>query len=283
VAEATARGVPLVNGHGRRDHRITSDVAATQAPPSAAEVIARAGNRNKYARDLDDALGRIVLHNGSAIKRDGQPWCAVFQAWLYWRSCGRVHRDNGGFHTPTDLAAWPPEKRHTDPEPGDLAYYLRDGTPYHVGLVVAVQGNRYSSIEGNTTTSSAVEANGIGVFQFGPVQESPGDTGARSIGPNVAFARPDYRQMVRTELEEDDMALAWQDGRFKNLFWSQSGIPLSPADVPHATEVVVEPSHDQKLAALCHAAWGVEGKTAEEIIRTAQDAGLLVPVARRTR
>ena len=77
------------------------------------------------------------------------------------------------------------------------------------------------------------------------------------------------------------MALAWQDGRFKNQFWSQTGMPLSPADVPHAATLVVEAAHDQKLAAMCHTAWGVEGTTPEDIIRRAQQQGFLVPVRGR--
>lgn len=260
--------------------------------PSVHEVVARArdevgyredeGNLTKYARDLDAAFGPVHLSSGGTTPREGQPWCAVFQSWLYWRSCGSMHpMPTGGFFTPGDLASWRTAGKVVDePQPGDLAYYLRDGTPYHVGLVIEVNGRRFSTVEGNTTTSADVEANGIGVFQFGPFEGSAGDTAARSLEKPTAFARPDYDPAARRNDEEDDMALAWQDARFRNLFWSQTGMPLSPADVPNAT-VVVEPAHDQKLAAMCHAAWGVEGTTPEDIIRRAQQQGFLLPARGR--
>jgi CHAP domain len=264
--------------------------------PHVAEVIARAvdqrgvleqdDNRTPFARDLDDAFGPILGANGNKIGRYGQPWCAVFQSWAYWRSCERMHPlPNGGFFTPADLKAWRKLDRVVgDPQPGDLAYYLRDGEPHHVGLVIAVDGQRYSTIEGNTTPNSKVTPNGIGVFQFGPFQDQKGDVSPRTIADDVVFARPEYAPAItRRPLpeEEDEMPIAWQDARFRNLFWSQSGMPLSPADLPHITDTVVEPAHDQKLAAMCHAAWGVTGATAAEIIRVAQESGLLLPVRGR--
>lgn len=167
-------------------------------------------NRTRFSAELDEVFGRVTLASGTRAWRNfiangrGMEWCAIFCAWAHWKASGALPPlPDGGFFTPADLNAWRRLGRVvTTPEPGDFVYYLRNGTPYHVGLVIEVRGNRYSSIEGNTSPTTVVNPDGGGVFQFGPYKGTPGDAPDRSIvGP--VFARPEYRT---PDTEDDDMA-----------------------------------------------------------------------------
>lgn len=159
-------------------------------------------NRTKMSAELDAAFGPVTLWNGSKVWRNsisstnGMEWCAIFCAWSWWQASGRTEMPplpGGGFYTPSDLNAWRALGRvATTPEPGDFVYYTRSGMPYHVGLVIEVRGDRYSSIEGNTSPSTVVNPDGGGVFQFGPYRGAAGDAPDRSIVGNVVFARPEY-------------------------------------------------------------------------------------------
>ena len=53
----------------------------------------------------------------------------------------------------------------------------------HTGLVIAVSGNSYTTIEGNTNDGSGVVAEGIGVYQRNRTL---------SASSGTRFARPDY-------------------------------------------------------------------------------------------
>ena len=171
-------------------------------------------NRTKFSADLDAAFGPVTLGNGSKVFRNklsstsGMEWCAVFCCWAYWKATGELLPiPDGGFYTPSDVNAW---RRMgalvSTPQPGDLVYYARNGMPYHVGLVIAVNGGWYSSIEGNTSPSTVVDPAGGGVFQFGPYGGTFGDVPQRPISGAFVFARPPFPSLPPTT-EDDDVTL----------------------------------------------------------------------------
>ena len=160
---------------------------------------ANAGSNNytKYARDLDAISG---FYNG---KKNGFPWCDVFVDWLFVTTfgvenakkllcqpdkslgagCGysaRYYNAKGQFHT-------------KDPQPGDQIFFLDSaGDVAHTGLVYKVDNLYVYTIEGNTSTTAGVIANGGGVFK-----KSYAINYSRIYG----YGRPDYDSVLYEETD----------------------------------------------------------------------------------
>jgi hypothetical protein len=190
-------------------------------------------NRTRFAVELDIAFGPVTLGNGSKVNRNGFEWCAVFCSWAYWQATGTLLPiPDGGFYTPADVNAWRKLGRLvTSPQPGDLVYYARNGLPYHVGLVIAVNGAWYSSIEGNTSPSTVVDPAGGGVFQFGPYGGSIGDVPQRPVSGAFVFARPPF-PLPPPISDEDDMTLYVTNGEPR----TEGGLPYAPGAIIYAIE-----------------------------------------------
>lgn len=133
---------------------------------------ANAGSANftKFARDLDAIPN---FYNG---KKNGFPWCDVFVDWLFVHTfgvenakkllcqpdkslgagCGysaRYYDAKGQFHK-------------QNPKPGDQIFFLDSaGDVAHTGLVYKVDNLYVYTIEGNTSSTSGVVANGGGVWR----------------------------------------------------------------------------------------------------------------------
>lgn len=171
---------------------------------------ANAGKNNytKYARDLD---GRGNIYNG---KKNGYNWCDVFCDWCFIHTFGEelgmkltcqsykglgagvkysanYYKQKGQFFT-------------KNPQPGDQIFFY--GTTggkvdkakwQHTGLVDEVKSGKVYTIEGNTSVSSGVVANGGGV-----ARKSYSLTYSRIAG----YGRPDW-SLVQ---EEDDDMLTYE-------------------------------------------------------------------------
>lgn len=126
---------------------------------------ANAGKNNytKYARDLD-ALG---VYN---YPKNGYAWCDVFVDWVYvmafgadlaWKMTGQPMKGCGAGCSWSvkyyqSIGRW-----YTNPKPADQIFFKDSGgSPYHTGIVERVSGNRVFTIEGNTTSSDGVVADG---------------------------------------------------------------------------------------------------------------------------
>lgn len=154
-------------------------------------------NYTKYARDLD----RLGVYN---YHKQGYEWCDMFFDWVMitafgvntaWKmtyqemkGCGagctysaRYYKNNGRFFK--------------NPKPGDQIFFSQDGgeTSYHTGLVIAIDSNYVYTIEGNTSSSPGVVANG------GSVNEKRYSLSYAQIG---GYGRPNYSIV---EEDEDDM------------------------------------------------------------------------------
>ncbi len=101
----------------------------------------------------------------------GEPWCAAF---VYWAVSSVAAKS--GVPTPflasgycPDIHAWAKHRSiaHDTPQVGDaflrLAQYPDGIWASHIGLVAAVNGDRFATIEGNTNDNGSNE--GIGVFR----------------------------------------------------------------------------------------------------------------------
>nr|DAH21722.1 MAG TPA: endolysin [Caudoviricetes sp.] len=149
-------------------------------------------NYTKYARDLDNIPG---FYNG---RKNGYAWCAIFFDWLFVQSFG-VEQTRKMLYLPVnslaagcDFALDYYKKNgafYTTPKAGDqIFFYGSKGGIAHTGLVEKVTSSTVYTIEGNTSTSAGVIANGGGVCR------KSYDIGYSRI---VGYGRPNYDVVVK--------------------------------------------------------------------------------------
>lgn len=152
---------------------------------------ANAGSNNftKYARDLD-ALG---FYNG---KKNGVAWCDVFADWCFYKAYGFENmqkmtfqtkgKSNSGAGCKYSRNYYKNKGRLFDkPEPGDQIFFYDSALSgiAHTGLVVKVDNAYVYTVEGNTSSTSGVVANG------GCVREKKYKLNYNRI---AGYGRPDY-------------------------------------------------------------------------------------------
>ena len=153
---------------------------------------------------LDDKTANAGSNNYTKYWRDvypayqGQAWCAAFVSWVLMQAFDKT--------TATKLLKhWPyvycPTlgslfTQYANPEVGDIVIFYRGGTFAHTGIVTSVVGDRFETIEGNTSGASGVIANGGGVCA---------KSYFNSILPGTKFCRVDW-----------NAAAAWMDEHLGN-------------------------------------------------------------------
>lgn len=146
----------------------------------------KASNKN-----LDSKTANAGYNNYTKYWRDvypsyqAQAWCACFISWLMMKTFGitvakKLLKHWPYVYCPTLGSLF---TKHANPEVGDIVIFYRGGTFAHTGLVIAVQGDKFWTIEGNTSGSSGIVANGGGVFK---------KSYYNSNLPGTKFCRPDY-------------------------------------------------------------------------------------------
>ena len=162
---------------------------------------ANAGENNwtKYARDLD-SLG---IYNG---KKNGYAWCDMFVDWCFIQSFGLENAmkmtcqpitGGSGAGCTSSANYYKNNNRFykNNPQPGDQIFFKKNNKEMcHTGIVVAVDGHKVYTIEGNTSSDSGVVANG------GSVNNKSYPINYDKIG---GYGRPNY-SIVNAE-EDDDM------------------------------------------------------------------------------
>lgn len=126
---------------------------------------------------------------GKAYGLDGQPWCVIFQWWVFQQACLPLLFCGG-----SKLASCSAVRNYaigqkqwvtSNYQPGDLVIFDFTGkktTTNHIGLIESVSGNTLTTIEGNTSSGSAgSQSNGDGVYRR-----------QRNVSLVVGAYRPDY-------------------------------------------------------------------------------------------
>ena len=129
---------------------------------------AGSANWNKYARDIDNKYPNF--YNG---KKNGYSWCDIFVDWLFiecfgyekalkmlyqpTKSTGAGCSYSAGFYRAHNAF-------YRKPQVGDQVFFGDYGNEGHTGIVVAVNGNIITTVEGNTSGGYGVDANGDGVY-----------------------------------------------------------------------------------------------------------------------
>ena len=147
---------------------------ATNAQLDSKTANAGYNNYTKYWRDVYPAY-------------QGQPWCACQISWDMMTAFGLETAKKLLKHWPY---VYCPAMRdyftlYANPQVGDIVIFWSSKKKefVHTGLVIKVQGDRFWTIEGNTSGASGVVANGGGICQ---------KTYYNSQLPGTKFCRPDY-------------------------------------------------------------------------------------------
>lgn len=141
---------------------------------------ANAGSNNytKYWRDVKPSY-------------QGQPWCAAFVSWCFMKAFGQEKAKKLLKHWPYVYcpALGNLFTRNANPKIGDIAIFYHNGTFTHTGIVTAVIGDRFYTIEGNTSGASGIIANGGGVCAKSYLN---------SRMPGTKFCTPDWNIVSET-------------------------------------------------------------------------------------
>ena len=135
---------------------------------------ANAGSANytKYWRDVYPSY-------------QGQPWCAAFVSWCFEKAFGLEMAKKLLKHWPYTYCPTLGDlfTKNANPKVGDIVIFYRGGTFAHTGIVTAVSGDRFETIEGNTSGASGIVDNGGGVCK---------KSYYNSNLPGTKFCTPDY-------------------------------------------------------------------------------------------
>jgi peptidoglycan hydrolase-like protein with peptidoglycan-binding domain len=141
--------------------------------------------------DLDSKTGNAGNNNYTKYWRDIKPewqrsaWCACFVTWVYVKAFGqetakKLLKHYPYVYVPTLSSIF---DNYSNPEVGDIVMFKNGGVFSHTGLVTSVNGDTFTTIDGNTGPGRGIESNGDGVY-------------SKSYNNNnlsgTKFARPDY-------------------------------------------------------------------------------------------
>ena len=120
---------------------------------------------------LDSKTANAGYNNYTKYWRDVKPewngsyWCACFITWVFQTALGKERAKQLLKHYPyvycPTLAGL--FTKYTTPQVGDIVIFWKNGAFAHTGIVIAVNGNTFTTIEGNTSGASSVVDNGGGV------------------------------------------------------------------------------------------------------------------------
>lgn len=122
----------------------------------------------------------------------GQPWCACFVTWCFVQAFGKDMAEKLLKHypyvyCPTMASLF---TLNANPKRGDIVIFKHGGTFTHTGIVTSVNGDYFTTVEGNTSGGSTIIANGGAVCAKGYYNSNL---------PGTKFCTPNY-SIVEEEL-----------------------------------------------------------------------------------
>lgn len=160
---------------------------------------ANAGTANytKYWRDIKPEY-------------QGQPWCACFVTWCFVNAFGKNNAQKLLKHYPYVYCPTMANlfTLNANPTVGDIVIFKHNGTFTHTGIVTGVNGDYFTTIEGNTNGGSTIIANGGGVCR---------KSYYNSNLPGTKFCTPDWSIVE----ESEDLTMS-QYNELKSLIEKQS-------------------------------------------------------------
>ncbi len=160
----------------------------------------------KSNSQLDSKTANAGQNNYTKYWRDimpsyqGQPWCACFVTWCFVQAFGSDMAANLLRHYPYVYCPTMANlfTLHANPKRGDIVIFKNKGEFTHTGIVTGVNGDYFTTIEGNTSDGSTIIANGGGVYKKGYYNSNL---------PGTKFCRPNYEiiesgDLTMTQYEE---------------------------------------------------------------------------------
>ena len=173
-----------ITGDGRTDViAIALSQLGYQEGASNGQFSGEVSGRNNYV-EFSYNMGEFGLGYGGS----DYPWCACFVSWcLYqshctdqntWKDLGRYHvGDYKYIWKEISCSQWVRQLKGASyykysayeggsytPKYGDLVFFQNSGGVAHIGICLYVANGRIYTVEGNTSDSSGLEANGGGVY-----------------------------------------------------------------------------------------------------------------------
>lgn len=145
----------------------------------------------KSNSQLNDKTVNAGYNNYTKYWRDvypqyqAEPWCAAFVSWCMMKTFGLETAKKLLKHWPYVYCPTLGNlfTKYANPQRGDIVIFYRNGTFAHTGLVTKVEGDKFYTIEGNTSAGTSIIANGGGVCA---------KSYYNSNLPGTKFCRPDY-------------------------------------------------------------------------------------------
>ena len=194
--------VPGITGNVDRDVFYKDYKEASTMDKAIEKVILIAKNEIGYLEkksnsQLDSKTANAGSNNHTKYWRDikpsyqGQPWCACFVSWCFMKAFGletakKLLKHWPYVYCPTMNGLF---MLNANPKVGDIVIFKHNGTFTHTGLVTAVVGDRFYTIEGNTSGASGIIANGGGVCAKSYLN---------SQMPGTKFCTPDWKLVKGT-------------------------------------------------------------------------------------
>lgn len=160
------------------------------------KVISVAENEEGYLEkasnsNLDSKTGNPGSANYTKYWRDvypafqGQAWCAAFVSWIFMTAFGLEYAKKLLKHWPYTYCPTMASlfTLNANPKVGDIVIFYRNGVFAHTGIVISVNGDQFTTIEGNTSGGSTIVSNGGGVYR---------KSYYNSALPGTKFCTPDY-------------------------------------------------------------------------------------------
>ena len=164
-----------------------------------------------------------------------QPWCAAFVSWVLMRAFGQAAAEKMLKHWPYVYVPTLAGKfnSYANPQVGDIVMFKHGGIFTHTGIVTGVNGDYFTTIEGNTSGGSSIIANGGGVCSKGYYNSNlPGTKFARLDWSIVAGQASAPASKPETSKQAPGYSPIRRDGQIHCNNFTGSGIPVDGEDGP---------------------------------------------------
>lgn len=155
-------------------------------------------NASLYDKTENAGSGNYTKY-WAEVKRDyqGQPWCACFVTWVFVQAFGRgkaekLLRHYPYVYCPTMSGLF---TLNANPKRGDIVIFKHGGTFTHTGIVTSVDGDYFTTVEGNTSGGSTIIANGGAVCAKGYYNSNL--PGTKFCTPDWSIAESEYELMSK--------------------------------------------------------------------------------------
>lgn len=163
----------------------------------------KASNSNLYDKTANAGSNNYTKYWAEVCPSlQAQPWCACFVTWCFEKAFGKDKATALLKEYPFTYC--PSMANHftlnANPKRGDIVLFYRHGEFAHTGIVTSVDGDKFYTIEGNTSAGSSIIPNGGEVCAKSYYNSNL--PGTKFCTPNYSLVAEEDNTKVITELVE---------------------------------------------------------------------------------